>query len=153
LKAVDTNVLVRVLTRDDPAQAGVAVAAMKSARLYISATVLLETEWVLRHAYGFRRDEVGAALRGVVNLAGATIGDEAAVRQAVTWHAAGMDFADALHLAGAQGADDLVTFDKQLARRAGQLDAHPPVTLLAAAGHDDEGPTDGTGGDERHDGT
>ena len=49
--ALDTNILVRVLTRDDPAQADLAAELMKSSDLFICKTVLLELEWVLRFAY------------------------------------------------------------------------------------------------------
>ena len=131
MKAIDTNVLVRVLTRDDPEQAAVAAAEMRAGPLFVSATVLMETERVLRHAYAFDRDQVGKALLGVVNLTGATIDDEAAVRAALQWHARGMDLADALHVARLPKADEFITFDKQLARMAEQLAVEPPVRLLA----------------------
>ena len=50
---VDTNIIVRLLTHDDPGQAAKADAAIQKDHLFISDTVLLETEWVLRYAYGF----------------------------------------------------------------------------------------------------
>ncbi len=49
--SVDTNLLVRILTNDDPIQARRAVRILRSDDIYIPKTVLLETEWVLRHAY------------------------------------------------------------------------------------------------------
>ncbi len=54
--AVDTNVLVRLVTRDDPDQARRAFALFKRERLWIGKTVLLETEWVLRYSYQLDRD-------------------------------------------------------------------------------------------------
>jgi predicted nucleic-acid-binding protein len=42
--AVDTNLLVRILTNDDPNQARRAVKILKSDDIFISKTVLLETE-------------------------------------------------------------------------------------------------------------
>jgi len=132
MKAIDTNVLVRVLTRDDAAQAAVAAAEMRDGPIYLSATVLLETEWVLRHAYQFDREQVGRALLGVVSLNGATIDDEAAVRVALRWHAAGMDLADALHVARVENADEFITFDRRFARVAAEVGAEPPVRLLDA---------------------
>lgn len=48
--AVDTNVLVRIVTRDDKGQARRAVRALRGKQLFVAKTVLLETEWVLRHA-------------------------------------------------------------------------------------------------------
>ena len=130
MKAVDTNVLVRLLTRDDPAQAAVAAKEMREGPLYVSATVLMETEWVLRYAYGFDRGQVGAALLGVVNLAGATVDDEAAVRSALRLHAHGMDLADALHLTRLDQVDEFITFDRAMARKAENLAVGVPVRLL-----------------------
>jgi len=132
MKAIDTNVLVRVLTRDDAAQAAVAVAEIRDGPIYLTATVLLETEWVLRHAYQFDREQVGRALLATVSLDGATIDDEAAVRVALRRHAAGMDFADALHLARVEKADEFITFDMHFARVAAEAGAKPPVRLLKA---------------------
>jgi len=51
--AVDTNVLVRFLVRDDRKQAARAAALLRSSSVWISKNVLLETEWVLRSLYGF----------------------------------------------------------------------------------------------------
>ena len=118
MKAVDTNVLVRVLTRDDPEQARAAAEVMRSGPVFIACTVLLETEWVLRHAYGFDRAEIGRALRALVDLTGVVVDGEAAVRSALAWHASGIDLADALHLARSADADELVTFDRRFAKRA-----------------------------------
>ena len=49
--AVDTNVLVRLLTGDDPAQTQRAVELFAQESILIPKTVLLETEWVLRYSY------------------------------------------------------------------------------------------------------
>jgi predicted nucleic acid-binding protein len=51
------------------------------------------------------------------------------VAQALVWAEAGVDFADALHLASAASCEAFVTFDKQLARRARGL-VGPRVELL-----------------------
>jgi len=53
--AVDTNLLVRLLTSDDPDQARRAARIMESDDIFIPKTVMLETEWVLRHAYGIEK--------------------------------------------------------------------------------------------------
>jgi len=131
MKGVDTNVLVRLLTQDDPEQAAVAAEELRSGPIYVSSTVIMETEWVLRFAYGFERSQVGAALLGVVNLAGAVIDSEPAVRAALRWHANGMDLADALHVARLERTDEFITFDKKCARKAEQLGVAPPVRLLS----------------------
>lgn len=132
MKAIDTNVLVRLLTRDDPAQAEVAAAEMRSGEIFLSSTVLLETEWVLRHAYEFSPEQINHALGAVADLAGLHLEDRPAVRRALRWHGQGMDLADALHLAKAGTASELVTFDKRFARSARETRAKPPVRLLSS---------------------
>lgn len=52
-----------------------------------------------------------------------------ALRRALDGYAQGMDFADALHLALSHGCDELATFDKAFARKAGKLGALPPVVV------------------------
>lgn len=126
----DTNVLVRVITGDDPEQAALAAEVMRSDALLISKTVLLETEWVLRHAYRLDRDIVQRALRTVAGLVNATVEDAAAVTKALGWHAQGMEFADALHLASSVAASEFVTFDRNLAADATPGSVAPPVRLL-----------------------
>lgn len=56
--------------------------------------------------------------------------DGAQVAQALDGYAAGLDFADALHLAGSAEAPELVTFDRNFAKRGRDLDVSPPVRLL-----------------------
>ncbi|MCE5230199.1 type II toxin-antitoxin system VapC family toxin [bacterium] len=63
MKAVDTNVLVRLLTRDDPRQAKRALEFIEHAEksgqsVLVSNPVLMELCWVLRSAYEYSRDEV-----------------------------------------------------------------------------------------------
>ena len=61
--AVDTNVLVRLLTRDNETQFKKAVRLFREPRLFVSESVLLETEWVLRYAYEFPQDAIVQAFR------------------------------------------------------------------------------------------
>lgn len=131
MKALDTNVIVRVLTRDDPAQAAVALAELQDGPLLVGLTVLLETEWVLRHAYGFDRAAIAAALSQLLELEGLTVTDADAARQALRWLEEGMDFADALHLATAGRARELITFDGRFARVAETAGAARTVRVLS----------------------
>ena len=103
--AVDTNILVRLLTKDDPRQARRAVRIMKSDEILIPKTVLLETEWVLRHAYGIDKGVILESFKALLGLSNVTVEDQQAVYQAIAWSEAGLDFADALHLAGGAPAD------------------------------------------------
>ncbi|MGB4583232.1 MAG: PIN domain-containing protein [Rhodoferax sp.] len=56
--AFDTNMLVRALVLDNPAQADVARQLMAANTVFISRTVLLETEWVLRARYKKTKDQL-----------------------------------------------------------------------------------------------
>jgi predicted nucleic-acid-binding protein len=126
VRAVDTNILVRFLTVDDPKQAQTARQIMEAGDIFIGVTVLLETEWVLRAGYGFSRDLIAVGLRGIGGLSGITIEEPAAVAHALDWMIEGMDFADALHLARSGHCDAFLTFDKKLARRT---KGHASITI------------------------
>lgn len=118
MRAVDTNVLVRFLTADDPKQAKTARRVMEAGDIFIGVTVILETEWVLRAGYGFTPNVIAAGLRGIGGLPGVTVEEPAEVAQSLDWMVEGMDFADALHLTRSNHCNAFVTFDKKLAARA-----------------------------------
>jgi predicted nucleic-acid-binding protein len=118
VRAIDTNVIVRFLTADDPAQAKTARRLIEAGDIFIETTVALETEWVLRSGYGFTPQQIATGLRGLGGLEGIMIEDVAAVTQALDWMEGGMDFADALHLARASHCSAFVTFDRKLKARA-----------------------------------
>jgi predicted nucleic-acid-binding protein len=59
--AVDTNVVVRFLTNDEPRQARRAANLFHREEVLLPRTVLLECEWVLRHAYGIGREVIAEA--------------------------------------------------------------------------------------------
>jgi len=125
--AVDTNVVVRFLVADDHAQAIRAEKALSAGPVLIAKTVLLETEWVLRGAYGLAGADIAAGLRKLLGLPGVKAEDMPAVARALGWYESGFDFADALHLASSGGARRFATFDKALARRAKALADAPTV--------------------------
>ncbi len=127
--AVDTNVLVRYLTRDHPGQAARAKQLLDDNDVLVATTVLLESEWVLRSRYGIGRSETIAALRAIAGLPRVSLDDAALVATALAWAAHGMDFADALHLAGAEHCEAFVSFDRRLAaaaKRIGNLAVREP---------------------------
>jgi predicted nucleic-acid-binding protein len=121
--AVDTNVVVRYLVRDDPAQTAKADKLFHSQPILLLKTVLLETEWVLRYRYKFDRQAIAAALRALVGLPDVHLEDAPLVVQAFDWFRGGMDFADAMHLAGSGTANRFATFDRALATSARRLRA------------------------------
>lgn len=116
MHGVDTNVIVRYLTGDDPAQAAKASTAIGRKPVFVSRTVLLEAEWVLRGVYDMPSKRIIPALRALAGLPGVSVGDAGPVARAMDWAEAGMDFADALHLAAAAECESFLTFDKQFAR-------------------------------------
>jgi predicted nucleic-acid-binding protein len=119
VRAIDTNIIVRFLVADDKEeQAAAARGAIEAGDIFVPTTVMLESEWVLRSAYGFAPGEVVQALRGFASLPGVAVEDPARLAQALDWTAAGMDFADALHLAAAEGCSVFLSFDARLAKMA-----------------------------------
>jgi predicted nucleic-acid-binding protein len=130
--ALDTNVLVRLLTRDDPGQAEAAAKVMRADALWLPKTVVLELVWVLSYTYGFDRPSITLALTRLLGLAHLRVEDAAAVALAVRCHARGMDFADALHLASSGEAAEFVTFDRRLSSKARELGGTAPVRLLGS---------------------
>ena len=134
MKALDTNVLARFFI-DDPDDAEAlrqrpgAVAALSGPSL-VTVTVLLELEWVMRGFYELPRTEVARVMRALTGIRHIVIEDRAAVLAAIDAFDAGLDFADALHVARSQQAAAFATFDRRLARRAGPLALRPPVELL-----------------------
>lgn len=80
--------------------------------------MILESEWVLRFAYGFQPNEICMAFRMLLGLPNVHVGHDQAIAQALNWHELGSDFADAFHLALSQTCRDFYTFDAKFARRA-----------------------------------
>ncbi|MBP6999966.1 type II toxin-antitoxin system VapC family toxin [Amaricoccus sp.] len=118
--AIDTNVVVRYLTGDHPEQAARARALVDGAPVFVPVTVALETDWVLRSAYGYRPAEVARALRAFGGLPGVSLEDADSVAAALDLAGQGMDFADALHVVRSGLCDGFATFDRRLARAAAE---------------------------------
>ena len=103
--AIDTNAVVRYLVDDDHAQYVRAERLVENAPVFVSNTVLLECEWVLRSAYGVEPRDFIEAVRDFAGLPNVTFEDPELAATALDWHEKGMDFADALHiLVGRTGA-------------------------------------------------
>lgn len=116
--AIDANVIVRLLTGDHPQQSAKAKGLFERETIFVPLTMLLETEWVLRSAYGFGPPRLVAALRAFAGLRNVMIQDPPALAKALAWAERGMDFADALHLAQAGDCEAFVSFDARLAKAA-----------------------------------
>jgi predicted nucleic-acid-binding protein len=129
VKAVDTNILARYLTRDDPVQVPLADAVLAQP-CFVTLTVLMETVWLLASRYGMTRHQIARALTALLELPLITTPDDALVGWAINRFANGADFADMIHIIAAQGADSFVSFEARLSRLAGP-DSPLPIETLA----------------------
>jgi predicted nucleic-acid-binding protein len=116
--AIDTNIIVRFLTRDDERQAARSLNIIEGNRIWISKTVLLETYWVLKSRYGFSAVQAVNGLKAMSAHRNAYLEHAEGVHKALALFDQGIDFADALHLASAAGASQFSTFDQKLVRRS-----------------------------------
>ncbi len=117
--AIDTNVVVRILTNDDPPQVARARSLLQRETAWIGLAVLMETEWVLRAVYRLDRTTIHQALDRLVQLPQVVVEDDPACSRTLDLYNAGLDFADALHLAVTNGrASRFATFDTDLVRHA-----------------------------------
>ena len=120
MAAIDTNVLVRLLVADDPAQTGRALDFLESRRpLWISTVVLVETVWVLTAVYGWSKAQILAMLETGSNSRDFGFQSVETVRAAIATYAVGKaDFSDclALELARSEGHLPFATFDKATAK-------------------------------------
>jgi predicted nucleic-acid-binding protein len=122
VNGIDTNVLVRYLTDDEPVQsrraaAWIATMAAKGGRCFVSAVVLCELSWVLQGAYKISKDDLLLTLDRLLATTQFVIGDKDIVRRAVASYRNGRaDFAD--YVIGAMhreaGCEKTVTFDRRL---------------------------------------
>jgi predicted nucleic-acid-binding protein len=126
MKAIDTNVLVRFFTLDDPVQSPRAEAILASFSVsepvWVGLAVVLELVWVLDDSYGMKRDEISQILHLLLTRQEIIVERVEVVRQALYLYRHGnVDFADCMisccaHAAGCEGS---LTFDYRAARDAG----------------------------------
>jgi predicted nucleic-acid-binding protein len=125
MKAVDTNILIRLIVDDDPDQSRRAEKIV-SEGVFVPLTVLLETAWVLGSRYRMGREPTAVTLSKLLDVPGIIVADLVGVRQAIALYREGADFADAIHLVAARGSEAFVTFDRDLSRRR---DTPVPIEL------------------------
>ena len=126
--AFDTNLLVRALVVDNPDQVAVVRKLIASDTIFISRTVLLETEWVLRARYKKTRRQLMEFFTALLEIDSTVVEDAEAVSHALDWYAQGADFADALHLA-ACGNAVMHTFDRDFCKAAREAGIAPEVRV------------------------
>ena len=126
---IDTNVLVRLLVSDDPAQTRRARSLIEKALaddepVLISTLVVLETEWVLRSRYAFDRAGVHGLFRRMLQARELSFEDEEGIEEALfNWETSSCGFADRLIAAHHRriGCRTTATFDAKAAKLSSML--------------------------------
>lgn len=124
MRAVDTNVLARLVLIDDDIQFDTA-AGLLAEPVWIAATVWLELGWVLSKK--LPRSGVADALIGILAMDSVHTSDIDGLGWAIDRYRAGADWADVIHIVSARGiADRFTTFDKDIVRCTGEM---PPLAI------------------------
>ena len=113
--AVDTNVLVRAVVRDDPAQAKIAAKVLTDADLIaVALASLCEFVWVLLRVYGFQSSDAATAIRALLAADNVEV-NRPAVEAGLAVLEAGGDFADGViaYEGNWLGGEIFVSFDKK----------------------------------------
>ena len=128
--AFDTNLLVRAVVADEPTQVAIVRDLVMQDTVFISRTVLLETQWVLRAVYKKSRTDMLEFFRALLAVDNTEVEDSSAVGLALDWYALGADFADAMHLAVCDSAV-MHTFDKDFCKIATEAGITPQIRVIA----------------------
>lgn len=118
---IDTNLLVRYLTGDDPSKANdvkrlLLKAAQDEVRLLIPSVVIAELVWVLQSFYKLERSEIVPLLNAILQTHGVEVSDKSVVSGAIVlYRDSAMDFIDAWIVAFAEAAAvrSIYTFDRR----------------------------------------
>lgn len=119
--AIDTNIIIRLLAQDNEMQYQSSRNLLMNNDIFIADTVILETEWVLRHAYDFDPQAICTALRKLFGLPNVRLSNAQNIAKVLDWHESGLDFADAFHLMLSQQHSVFKTFDEKLIKRGQHL--------------------------------
>lgn len=125
--ALDTNVLVRFLVEDDPAQTKRAKALLQKSieaekSLFVSEVVLCEVAWVLERRYDYGRSEIAQVLGQLLRAQQLSFAAMEKVEQALDAYRKGKGgFSDYLIAEDARmaGCEAVATFDRKLLREPG----------------------------------
>ncbi|NNM92804.1 MAG: type II toxin-antitoxin system VapC family toxin [Candidatus Eremiobacteraeota bacterium] len=127
---LDTNVLLRLLTRDDARQHAaakrfIARNCSRADPAFINRVVVLECVWVLESFYEYSREQAADAIDGLLLVAEFDVEDAPVIRETIEEYRAGADFADAF--TACSNADrectSTATFDTAAAKRLGHFSA------------------------------
>jgi predicted nucleic-acid-binding protein len=122
MRAVDTNVLIRLITQDDPRQFATASQWVEGG-VWVSLLALAEAVWVLSAVYERARDEIASAVEALLNHKDLVLQDAELVAAAVVEfrERPRVSFSDCLllELARKAGHLPLGTFDRDLGKLEG----------------------------------
>ena len=130
---VDTNLLVRYLTEDDPAKAMSVDALLKKARLgkikiLFPSVVVAELVWVLESFYRMSREQISELVNAILHTPGIEVQDEAIISGATRFYGqTNIDFVDAwiIEFAKTQGVKKIHAFDTKHFKNT-RMEVSPP---------------------------
>ena len=130
---VDTNLLVRYLTEDDPAKAMAVDALLKKAsqgkiKILLPSVVAAELVWVLESFYQMSREQISELVDAILQTPGIEVQDEAIILAATRLYGqTNIDFVDAwiIEFAKALGVRKIHTFDTKHFKNTGMEVSHP----------------------------
>lgn len=125
MKALDANVVLRLMVGDDARQQAVAQELVRQPTV-IQPTVLIEAGWVLGSNYGYDRTEIVAFFETLLDHPVIHVAAGDRIRWALRQYAERGDFADLIHIATCGDVDAFATFDRGVAPAAG---ANSPVPV------------------------
>jgi len=132
--AVDTNILVRHYTQDDPKQSRLATNWLeRHAPCFVSLTVVLEFYWVLESAYELPTQQVLTVIADLVHSPAFEVESRLTIQKALAIAQQGIEFSDALHWASSTACEGFASFDDRgFVRKAKRLGLKPVVALPSA---------------------
>jgi len=129
LIAVDTNIMIRLAMRDDEDHYQKAIDLLTEHQFFISKTVQLEIEWVLRSRYKQSRQEIANFFTLLLQKNKIICENEQDLMDGICWYRLGADFADALHLAHTKSLP-FYTFDECFCKKAIKEGIAPSINIL-----------------------
>ena len=125
MKWLDTNIILRYLTGDDPAKAQACLALFQRVQqgdeeLATTETIIAEVTYVLTSQYGLDHGEIAARLRPLLALSGLKLAHKRVVQQALERYAEfpRLDFEDALSVEHMDrlGVQEILSYDRDFDR-------------------------------------
>lgn len=120
--AIDTNSLVLFLIADDKSHYQLALDYQKNhTENFVSKTVLLELERVLRAGYKIHKSQLTLIFSDLIEMAHLFFEYELNIKRAIKLYKIGFDFADVLHVLSSSNCTEFVTFDRKFANLASKI--------------------------------